>query len=105
MSGFRRISLRPLRISLAIGLIMATEIEVRAEPNISGSHRPILWLIVLTGGFLSAMILHFIGKWTKLRYPQWMSWLASVLFFLLFMLFFAPLNVAFGNILFTGRTM
>ncbi|HWR57281.1 MAG TPA: hypothetical protein VN328_00210, partial [Thermodesulfovibrionales bacterium] len=82
-----------------------TAIEARAEPSVSGAHRALPWMVVVAGAVVCALIPHVVRKVTRSARPKWAFWLASALLVVAFLLFLAPLIVAFGGIMATGRTM
>ncbi len=76
-----------------------------AEPRASMSHMPVLWLVVIIGAVLFAMVPLLLRKLIKPRRGAWAFWVAAALLALLFLVFIAPIIVAIGSILITGRTM
>ena len=90
---------------LVIALVAGAPTLAYAEPRPSGSHLPLLWLIVLAGAALAAMVPVLIKRYTKADRPGWMFWVASIVLAILFLIFVGPLIIGLGSILITGRTM
>jgi hypothetical protein len=66
---------------------------------------PVLWLVAVIGAVLLAMVPLLLRKLIKPRRGAWAFWAAAALLALLFLVFIAPIIVAIGSILITGRTM
>lgn len=105
MSEIGRDSIRPGVVLGTVAILIATALEARAEPSVSGPPMSLLWLIVAGGAVAFALIPHFVRKMTRSTRPKWVFWVASGILVLVFLLFLAPLIVAFGGIMLTGRTM
>ena len=76
-----------------------------AEPRTSMSHMPVMWLIAVIGAILIAIIPLLLRKLIKPRCGVWAIRVAFALLALFFLLFIAPILIAIGSILITGRTM
>jgi hypothetical protein len=76
-----------------------------AEPTLSGLYFPLLWLVVVVGAVLFAMVPLLIKKLIRPRRAGWVFWLVSIVLGLLFLIFLGPIVVGLGSIFITGRTM
>ena len=97
--------MRRITILQVLGIILAATSEAHAEPALSAGHRPLLWVVVALGTLCAALLPHGIRKWSRSKRPVWVFWLGSTVLVVLCVLFVAPLIVALGSIILTGRTM
>lgn len=79
--------------------------QAHAEPSVSTTYMPVLWLIAVVSAFLCAALPLFFRKYLLPRLPRWVAWIISFIVLVSFLILIAPLIVIFGSILITGRTM
>ena len=91
----------------AIALItgMSTVMDVYAEPGVSHSHLPFLWVLAAgVAGLLTWVVFKFVGRSPRLKTPL-KKWGLVIILMLVFLVFVSPIIVALGSIMITGRTM
>ena len=93
-----------LHILFALLLVLYPA-QILAEPSISQSHIPLLWLCVIIGGVVCGAIPHLFCRYIGRSISKRTIWIVSVVAALLFLVFVGPLMIVFGSILATGRTM
>ena len=101
-SRWRTTSARVSRLTFALGLAV---VSACAEPAVSGAHLPILWAIAIAGAVVVAAIPPLAKTCAKITVPWWAIAITSVVLVVLWTSFAAPLIVAVGSMLITGRTM
>ncbi len=97
----------PARLTLTLAMTagLAGPIVAWAEPSVGGSHLPLLGVFILAGTGVAAWLPFGARRFLAIQAPGWKFWLASVVLAAVFLIFVAPLILALGSILLTGRTM
>ena len=88
---------------LASGLLFAA--SVYAEPGASMSHIPYLWVLGVAVAFLLSWLVVYVLVRLGLQGTPLKRWIVRIILLVFFLVTVAPLIVAFGSILITGRTM
>ena len=93
------------KISRAGWLATAVPLTALAEPGLSSAPVVVLWAIALvTSAVIAWLTGKLVAKLTEISRPGY-RWGVTIIFFLVFSVFLAPIFVALGAIFFTGRTM
>ena len=88
----------------AVGLSLVPA-PALAEPAASTSHLPLLWLVaIVVAGGSSWLLVRLMSRIAYQEAPA-KKWGLLVLLFAILLVFVAPIIVALGSILITGRTM
>lgn len=93
-----------LRI-FTVFMVVMTPPSAHAEPSASMSHIPVLWLFAIGIAGLTSWGLLRLSRRSLLLQSPVKKWTLAIIIFAATLLFVAPLFVALGSILITGRTM